>query len=1182
MLTIYKASAGSGKTYTLVLEYIKLLLGVRLEDGRYVLNHRRYLGGMPENRRSHSRVLAITFTNKATAEMKDRIIRDLDALSRTPAKGSKDSSYAPTLTRIFGCTRDELREVAARSLRSLLNDYSRFNVSTIDAFFQTILRSFAREIDRQGDYRLELDERTVISQAISLLFDEVNNDAGAVECRAVAGWLNDMARDRMCEGRDFNPFNRSGGMYSDLVSSLLQAFSEEFTSRRLEMDEYLSDPSRATRLKIWLRKRIDGIKAAEAAEAAAMLKMIGDAPATNNLLNFIKDIVANRCLSEKKFPAVADGTSQYLANLARRCPDKLFKAKYIPPESLLAALFDWYARLRSGAMKRHVYGEMLAKTDTLLALAYIYRYIDRYRRENNLIVIADTNSLLGAIISESDTPFIYERVGVELENFLIDEFQDTSRLQWRNLRPLLANSLSAENDNLIIGDVKQSIYRWRGGDSHLLGSEVADSDFPDCHRVRGELPGENTNYRSAHLLVKFNNSLFRIMADMCGVEGYEGVAQTPGPKMAGVPGMVRVYDLQGDKAATTAARVLSPEGMQAIAGEDGIPNAKEAAYRILGESIMDQHRRGYRFDEIAILCRTHNNASDIAEALQHAFPEIPLVSEEALKLRSSRAVKLIVSILEIIDKSFLGDGKDTGPEPRYIGREVPALPDPVEEARARRYDGRRRRAMLIDSFNYYMAHGKEVDEALRLAVARAKADPGATTADGHNDLANDLARIRALAPSNLCALVEAIIDIKISPDERNEELPYIMAFVDLVEQFARDYVPSIHSFLNYWHENMHKLSISSGEKQNAVTISTVHKAKGLEWPCVHIPAIDWKLEADDETGWFEMDGFDEIPDEMRPPLMYLTPVQGFTADDCPLCTQTVVRRKEKTADYLNVAYVAFTRAVRELHVSLVRPAKAGPALRVADAVVAAMSRDSATTDDIMHTPLSRHTDDSGNYAEGEPTRPVRDDNEDSDSYDCYDAIDFTVSFNKLNMPLTRLSDLTMPDDNEDDPDVGNNVEREIVDRPENAIMEAAARHGLILHSILAQMYTLDDLDHAIEYHRRDIPARELEVYRREITDAFGRAGDNARRWFSPDAVRVLNEQSIYNTRSNTNHRADRIVWNADGSVDVIDYKFTSAVRKSHYEQVRGYASMIKSMGYREVRAFLWYPILGEIISVADL
>ena len=195
-------------------------------------------------------------------------------------------------------------------------------------------------------------------------------------------------------------------------------------------------------------------------------------------------------------------------------------------------------------------------------------------------------------------------------------------------------------------------------------------------------------------------------------------------------------------------------------------------------------------------------------------------------------------------------------------------------------------------------------------------------------------------------------------------------------------------------------------------------------------------------------------------------------------------------------------------------------------------------------------------------------------------MEFTVSFNSANHNVTRLADLTSPDEVWDDPDIGNDApDREIVDHPADPAMEAAARHGLNLHSILAQMYTIDDLDKSIAYHRRDIPAEELATYREEVVEAFAKGGEQAARWFSPEATRVLNEQAIYNSVSKTNHRTDRIVWYADGSVDVVDYKFTTAPRKSHYEQVRAYAAMLSSMGYGTVRAYLWYPVLGKIIEV---
>lgn len=186
---------------------------------------------------------------------------------------------------------------------------------------------------------------------------------------------------------------------------------------------------------------------------------------------------------------------------------------------------------------------------------------------------------------------------------------------------------------------------------------------------------------------------------------------------------------------------------------------------------------------------------------------------------------------------------------------------------------------------------------------------------------------------------------------------------------------------------------------------------------------------------------------------------------------------------------------------------------------------------------------------------------------------FHVSFNSLNSQLTRLADLTSYADCPDDPD------RQIVDKATSPEMEIAARHGLILHSILAQMFTLDDLDSAIDYHRRDIADSELAVYRAEIEESFEKGGAQARRWFSPDNLRVLNEQTIYNATDGSNRRTDKIVWNRDGSVDVVDFKFTGSELEAHEAQVRGYVGMIREMGEKCVRGFLWYPLLGRIKQV---
>jgi len=1187
MLTIYKASAGSGKTYTLAYEYIKLLLGVRIENGgdpMYVLNHKSYLSGQPVRKQAHRKILAITFTNKATSEMKARIIKQLEALTVLPAENGKDAEYAQGLMNEFGCTRCELRDAAEQALRSLLNDYSQFNVSTIDAFFQTILRSFAREIDRQGDYRLELDESTVISQAISLLFDELNFKGNSDGDSSTEQWLRKLAEQRVRSGDDFNPFNNGSRMYRSIESNLQKVFNERFLSREKYMYEYLDDRSRLAKFEQWLGNKIESIGQEEATVASSVTP---PADMDRYVTDLVNNIIGCGGFKDAALKPTITSPSKSAIKLRDRLEGTLSKKNKTINEDVF---FDWYERLRALYYKRRRYEEMLDKTNTLQAFVHIHRFIDRYRVENNLILISDTNSLLSAIVSEGDTPFIYERVGVSLENFLIDEFQDTSRQQWHNLKPLVANSLGTNADSLIIGDVKQSIYRWRGGDSALLSSEVQDKDFPHDNMVKGSKDGENTNYRSAHELVRFNNSLFNEIAVREHVKGYGGVAQSLGKKMKGIPGYIRILDLTGDKYLNVATRYLGEEYMLQMAEDGKVPTDKDVSMRLLAESIKAQRSRGYRFSDIAILCRDHKSLVAVAEYLVKEYPEIKLVSDEALLLCNSRAVKLIISMLEIIDKSLGARDAVADSRPAHADA-VPDVSSPEEEARLYRTRQRRRRAMLIDSFNYHLAHGKTVEEALPLAVEDSKLaihdapadEKGGEDSDSRN-LEKDLAMIRKIAPSNLPTMIEAIISVKLTEQQRMDELPYITAFADVVDAFSRDSIPTIHSFLNYWHDNERKFAIAAGDKIDAVSILTVHKAKGLEWPCVHLPLMKWKLEGEFEPEWFDMDVCTEIPDDIRPPLMYLDPSKGFSGPGSEFIGQLTVEAEEQKGDNLNVAYVAFTRAVRELDVHLIDNKKAG-GKSMPQAIIETFNMPGGTATSGMFIDIPSNVDEAGNFILGEPTTPVPDGNgqdEEKSGDGEEDSLTptFHVSFNSLNSQLTRLADLTSFADCPDDPDLGNNdSDRQIVDKATSPEMEIAARHGLILHSILAQMFTLDDLDSAIDYHRRDIADSELAVYRAEIEESFEKGGEQARKWFSPDNLRVLNEQTIYNATDGSNRRTDKIVWNKDGSVDVVDFKFTGSELEAHEAQVRNYVGMIREMGEECVRGFLWYPLLGRIKQV---
>ena len=1054
MLTIYKASAGSGKTYTLAYQYIKMLLGVKLESGRYVLNHSKYLSRRNVDPRPHSHILAVTFTNKATAEMKSRIIKELDAIGQLPPEGCKDAPYAADLVKEFCCTREELADVASKSLQRLLYDYGAFNISTIDSFFQVILRTFAREIDRQGDFRIELENDFAISSAVAMLLDTANYDSQSLS-PAVSDWLKRMSDEQMREGSDFNPFNRGSRMHETLTKKLRKIFDEEYEKYADRVSEYLKDPTLLQGFEQTLCELSTELLNREVSLARELLDTLHSAGLAEENLNksiltLVRNSINNPGLGKEDLKKYCDKKRpQYIAALIDHNPDGFYTKKTEAPAEVSKAVCRWFNAAEQSMIKRGIYATLIKETNTLRALSYIGEYINRFRTENNLILIGDTNSLIGAIINESDTPFIYERVGVELRNFLIDEFQDTSQLQWENLRPLLSNSLASDHDSLIIGDVKQSIYRFRGADSSLLAHRVAEVDFPEIHSIRGAAEGENTNYRSSHGIVKFNNTLFRNLAINSATEGYEGVAQSLPDKTKNLTSHILITNFTQQK------------------GEE----ARNAALRLTGSTIMEQHARGYRWRDIAILCRGNVPAGEVIDYLMREFPEIKIMSEEALLLRNSSAVRMIVSMLEIIDKSYAGEETETE----------------AESASAELTSGqlRRRRDMMIDRFEYFMEHGDDIETALNKALNTSDDAP-----QQEHTIADDLLTIRRLSPANLSALVDAIIDLKIPMEKRCAEMAYITAFADVVLEFSENYTPSVHRFLDYWRTHNHKFSISPSADQDAVAVMTVHKAKGLEWDCVHVPLMSWNLQPTDEDGWFTLENLTEVPAEQRPPLMYLKPTAEFSLKGSPLIEALEIQHKKATADNLNVAYVAFTRAVRELHINLINKSNSS-GNGMPQAILEALPL--AAPDSPIYMPAGAFIDELGNFNYGEPTYPSLHEQKTDEPKDTRperktvpmptECGDYCVAFTSVNKVVTQVDDLLSQ--SVSDPDIGNDRTPSKID--ENTL--GAARRGIILHSILEQMTTADDLEKALRFCTAKLSDDEIDEYRQILLEAFESAGE---------------------------------------------------------------------------------------------
>lgn len=1117
MLTIYKASAGSGKTFTLAYEYIKTLLGIKLHgQGRYCLNSDRYAPGGHRYPRRHAAILAITFTNAATDEMKSRIVRQLDML----ADPSAQTPYTAMLLAEFGCTEAELRHAATKALAELLYDYGAFNVSTIDSFFQNVLRTFSREIDHQGDFELTIDRKDTLRQAISLMLDELNTE-GSTKAPALYKWIRDYVLGNLDSGGRYNFFNRDGKILSDLSDTVDRAMDETFSGFADAIEQYLSDPERPEAFrKVLVDKMAHAFDACAAlAERLEAIRLAHGMP--DKAYGSLAARLATAMERPKKIGATVLKIKVFEKSPDSLCEDDFFtkairKAYPAAVAEATSLLIDFVAEFPRAIGRRGIYAELLDALGTLRFIGHARSTLERYLRESNMVLISDTGDLLRRIISDAEMPFIYERLGMKLTNLLIDEFQDTSPLQWHNLKPLVANSLATDNDSLIIGDEKQAIYRFRNSDSELLGSRVQTADFPDSHVLRGSAPSDNTNHRSAGDIVRFNNALFGHIATDIGAAHYGNVAQAVSPGLDTTPAYIRLTFNGNDK-----------EG-DAFIFED------------MAREILRQHADGYNWRDILILVRRRSEARRVVEFLTTNHPEIRLLSSEALLLSSSSAVRAIVSMLKLVARSYEGKSATRGDDsPVY------ATKGDIE--------------MMITRFNHYSSQGYDCMGALALAM-----EEGADASDYIN---SQVDVIRAENPANLVALIEAVAAHRLSAEQRTAEYAYIAALQDLAVKHLDGPDPSLASFLAEYDRNEQKWAILAPSSLDAVEVMTVHKSKGLERACVHIPFAGWELTHNRTGLWIDMSGFDEFDSDIVPPAMRVdvsaaSPLRNPAIS--PVADAIAADILAETVDNLNASYVAFTRASRELSVHCGADGIGDNIRRAFDAILA--------DGDLPFVP-----DDSGEcYVLGVPTSPA---SKDISGNGTIEAGEYPVTFRDDTRDLVSIDDILAADD-----DLGDDEAKEIVDAaapfagtPE---MQLASRRGQNLHAVLASMRTIADMEPALRRHcaRAGINADEMESYRAELLHAFEVAGDQVRQWFDP-ANSIFPERSIYDPRTGVTSRPDRVAVRPDGTVAVVDYKFTTEARASHRRQVEAYRTLLHALGHNHVDAFLWYPLLDKIIKV---
>lgn len=602
-MLILKASAGSGKTYNLAMQFILRLV----VEGDEAFRH----------------ILAVTFTKDATAEMKLRILADLYSI----ANGNNQPLIDNIKRELPGrrsITDEQIKAVAGRALLKILHDYGNFNVGTIDSFFQRVLRNLARELGKGSRFNIDLNDIKAVAEAVREIIAQAHNDTVLLD------WLESFVNDKISEEKTWN-------VERELKTFGLNIFNEVYQTQQHNIIRLLEENPDIFKEKIAEYKKIINYfesylkrKADEFFALSAEYGIVAETFNRKTVFNYFKKF-ADKDFDFEAGKMVIDALEDYGSLVTKSNPERNTLLPVM--ERVFHPLLKETEEFRERYMARYLAAKLCLKNIFNLGLlSYISKEIDRQSRENNRFMLKDTAMVLNAMINpKHDFSFVYEKIGADVRNVMIDEFQDTSWLQWQNFKALLADITASGRFSLLVGDVKQSIYRWRNGDWRILNN-IEDEIRHAETRVL------DTNWRSARNIVEFNNDVFGKMAQMLPEKFQSTYGSLPYNPFEKAYGDVRQH------AAKTA-----DEGFVSI----GIYDRDDEALDMLGKTLDTLACKGYPAEKICVLCRTNKEVRQVANFLAKSEPEDDayknVVSDEAFLLSSSPAVQLIVAVMQVID-----------------------------------------------------------------------------------------------------------------------------------------------------------------------------------------------------------------------------------------------------------------------------------------------------------------------------------------------------------------------------------------------------------------------------------------------------------------------------------------------------------------------------------------------------
>ena len=1013
---IYNASAGAGKTYTLVKEFISLLLK---DESVYRFEH----------------ILAITFTNKAANEMKERIIEKLEELADTTKTFdhyildlAADLALEPTL----------IQERAKNILIAILHNYSKFSISTIDKFNLRLMKSFAQDLGLSMNFDVEMNTQEMVEESVDLLYSKIGED------QKLTDTMITIALDNMDDNKSWD-IRKS--LSADTVNISNDRNLEQLDDlRKIPLEEFVA-----------YRKTIfDDIKTLKEA-----LTIVGQS---------FFELLQQNGLTPNELPGKSRGVSSYFNKLKNYDGEGII----LPTDTNTKEIIDGvFLEKVKDATAEQIFPDIKALflqaqfiTDKLVLLSSIQKNIssislinevekslDTIKKETNVLLINEFNTRISKHLRDQPANFIYERIGSRYHHYFIDEFQDTSTLQWQNFDPLIENARAQSDTIMLVGDAKQSIYRWRGGNPAQMTGLIEHKD-----ELNIKVQELDTNWRSHENIIKFNNELYTFIAPQLNM-----------------PDFKEIY-LSGNQQKTNS-RLDGFVHLKFIENKERSKDEfKEQNLDSILQYVNQCRDNGYSLSDIAILVRS--NAQGIAIAKHLTDHEIVVISNEALLLKNSYEIQLIEYLFKI-------------------------AANPMDEQSKIRF--------LMVAFEINLFDSEDLTVTIQKGIKK--------KIDGFLDLMKEIGiNLDFIRDENLSLYdftEKTIRALKL--EERSPA--YILSFLDVILDYSSKNESDLNSFLEYWQTAKDKSSVKTPKGVEAVQIMTIHKSKGLEFPVVILPYLDWTPK--NSNIWIPLE-----KTEVNPFQNFYVGINNDLKTIKDQSIKMAIEQEENLVqmDAINTLYVATTRAKEQLYLIALKPKENSKSKTIANYL-----HEFAFSKGITEDEFTLY----GDQKRLSVPKAQKD-----------DSIEIKIHSLDWNNKLT----------------VNTNSEKA---QQKLALTEYANA----MHNVLAQIKTYHDVNSiiALEHQRGTISSENLARIKNGIEIILN---DSVLVPYFAEGLIVLNERDFID-QSGEIFRADRVVIDSENNCTIIDYK-TGQPETTHHFQISQYAQFFSQLGYTIKEKLLVY------------